>query len=111
MRTVWILGDQLTLEHSALADADRACDRVLLIESRKRGAHLRYHKIKLAMVFAAMRHFAEELRGGGWNVDYHHLPETEDFRAGLSAHLAAHACGRHWHRSARPPAITTSKGS
>ena len=89
MRTVWILGDQLSVAHSALAEADRGCDRVLFVESRKRGAHLRYHKVKLAMVYAAMRHFAEDLRAEGWKVDYHRLADTEDFWAGLSTHISA----------------------
>ncbi len=87
-KTVWILGDQLTHANSALRSADSSRDCVLMIESRAWGSHLRYHKIKLAMIYAAMRHFAEELRAAGWRVDYHHLADTEDFSSGLERHIA-----------------------
>lgn len=86
-RTIWILGDQLTHRHSALAKADRDADVVLFIESRKRGAHIRYHQRKLVLIYSAMRHFARELREAGWTVDYHHLAETEDFAEGWKRHL------------------------
>ncbi len=86
-RTIWILGDQLTHRHSALGQADKESTTVLLIESRAQGAHLRYHKIKLAMIYSAMRHFAEELGGLGWKVDYHSLEETADFSEGVRRHL------------------------
>ncbi|GAB4183946.1 MAG: hypothetical protein Fur0032_24920 [Terrimicrobiaceae bacterium] len=85
-KTIWILGDQLHEGHSGLAQADPRRDRVLMIESRARGSHLRYHKIKLAMVYAAMRHFAEKLRKKGWQVDYHRM--VPDFESGLRAHIS-----------------------
>lgn len=85
-KTIWILGDQLHQAHSGLASADPRRDRVLMIESRARGSHLRYHKIKLAMVYAAMRHFAGDLRQNGWQVDYHRM--VPDFEAGLKAHIS-----------------------
>lgn len=87
-RTIWILGDQLTLEHSALAQADPRRDTILMIESRARGAHLRYHQIKLAMIYSAMRHFAAEMRERGWQVEYHELAKTPDFSAAWERHLA-----------------------
>ncbi|MCX7868443.1 MAG: cryptochrome/photolyase family protein [Terrimicrobiaceae bacterium] len=92
-RSIWILGDQLALGHSALANADPRQDVVLMIESRARGAHLRYHQIKLAMIYAAMRHFAEELRERGWVVDYHALGQTRDFSEGLARHIQKHRPG------------------
>lgn len=58
-----------------------------MIESRKRGAHLRYHRQKLVLIYSAMRHFARELAAAGWRVDYHFLEETEDFGAGWGRHL------------------------
>lgn len=90
MRSVWILGDQLSPTHAALAAADPARDRVVMIESRARGGHYRYHQHKLVLVYAAMRHFAEELRSRGWRVDYHKLEDTPDFETGLRRHIAAH---------------------
>jgi deoxyribodipyrimidine photolyase-related protein len=87
--TVWILGDQLADDHPALARADRRRDTVLLVESRARGAHYRYHQHKLVLVYSAMRHFAERLRAQGWQVDYHRLEDTGDFETGLKRHVAA----------------------
>ncbi len=85
-QTIWILGDQVCHEHPALAAGSRTDDRVLMIESRARGAHLRYHRHKLVLVYAAMRHFADELRADGWSVDYHELADTADFSEGWTRH-------------------------
>ncbi|PTX94791.1 cryptochrome/photolyase family protein [Verrucomicrobia bacterium LW23] len=70
MRVVWILGDQLHVDHPALHRADRNHDRVLFIESRQRSQQVRYHQQKLVLIFSAMRHRAEALRAEGWKVDY-----------------------------------------
>lgn len=43
MRVVWILGDQLQADHPALERAERERDRVVLVESRRRGGQERYH--------------------------------------------------------------------
>ncbi|MEX1118551.1 MAG: cryptochrome/photolyase family protein [Terrimicrobiaceae bacterium] len=88
-RNIWILGDQLTHHHSGLKLGNPKTDRVLMIESRARATHINYHKVKLAMVFAAMRHFAEELRDLGWTVDYHEVSQTPDFLSALKLHLAS----------------------
>lgn len=86
-RTIWILGDQLTHKHPGLAGGNPKTDRVIMIESRARATHLNYHKVKLAMTFSAMRHFAEELRHMGWKVDYHEMAKTPDFLGALKKHL------------------------
>ena len=86
MRTAWVLGDQLTMGNAALSGLDPARDVVLMVESRARGAHRRYHRRKLVLVYSAMRHFAEELRRAGWRVDYHRLEETPAFGDALGAH-------------------------
>jgi len=85
--TIWILGDQLGESNAALRQASKKDDCLLFIESRKRGAHLKYHKIKLVMIYSAMRHFADEMESKGWAVDYHQLENTEDFESGLRKHL------------------------
>jgi deoxyribodipyrimidine photolyase-related protein len=85
--TLWILGDQLGPTHPALAAGDPKRDQILMVESRQRARQLRYHQQKLAFVYAAMRHRAQELRRDGWEVDYRTLDETETFAAGLEAHL------------------------
>ena len=83
--TVWILGDQLTLDHAALRGLDRRETCVLLVESQARARRLPYHKQKLVLVWSAMRHFADELRAAGWTVDFH--PESPTYRAAVDAHV------------------------
>jgi deoxyribodipyrimidine photolyase-related protein len=90
LKTIWILGDQLSADNPALAASDPGDSVVLLIESKARGSCLRYHKKKLVLVYSAMRHFAADLRRAGWQVDYHELINTPDFTAGLKQHL------KHW---------------
>ncbi|MBN8248646.1 MAG: cryptochrome/photolyase family protein [Verrucomicrobia bacterium] len=89
MTTVWILGDQLTLENAALAGCDPGNTRVLLIESRARAVHRRHHRRKLVLVYAAMRHFAADLQEAGWTVDYQRLDQTPVFGDALRRHVRA----------------------
>ncbi|MBP8293140.1 MAG: cryptochrome/photolyase family protein, partial [Caldilineaceae bacterium] len=85
--TVWILGDQLLAEHPALAAAAGATDvRVVLVESAGRRARLPYHRKKLVLLLAAMRHYAATLRAQGYAVDYIQAPTM---LAGLGQHVAA----------------------
>lgn len=86
-RTIWIFGDQLSIDHPGLRNGRRGEDRLLFIESRKRGAHLRYHRHKLVLIYAAMRHFAAERAAEGWRVDYYELSANEDFESALRRHL------------------------
>lgn len=65
-----VLGDQLSPAMSSLRQADRATDVVLMAEVMEEASYVRHHKKKIAFVFSAMRHFAEELRTAGWQVDY-----------------------------------------
>jgi deoxyribodipyrimidine photolyase-related protein len=85
--SLWILGDQLTPRHPGLA----AGRRVLLIESLERLRQRPYHKRKLGLLLAAMRHYAGELRAAGYEVDERAAPS---FLEGLRAHIAAHGVTR-----------------
>ena len=67
---ILVLGDQLSHSLPSLAAADPGRDRILMVEVREEATYVRHHKKKLAFVFAAMRHFAAELRAKGWTVDY-----------------------------------------
>lgn len=49
MQTILVLGDQVSLESTALAPADPADSVVLMIESKARGGALRYHQLKLVL--------------------------------------------------------------
>lgn len=78
--TVWILGDQLSLNQPALSFAEEQVGRekvvVLMIESQLRANRLPYQKKKLVLLFSSMRHYAENLRMNGVRVDYHTSPDT-----------------------------------
>ncbi|MDB6137747.1 MAG: cryptochrome/photolyase family protein [Verrucomicrobiaceae bacterium] len=87
MNTLWILGDQLSLTNSALAGAEQARDVVLMVESKARGKVLPYHQQKLMLIYAAMRHFAAELRHQGWQVDYVPLEDGLTFEEAARQHL------------------------
>lgn len=75
---VLILGDQLSLNLSSLRASDRARDRVLMVEVQEEATYVRHHKKKIAFLFSAMRHFAEELREDGWQVDYVSLDDPDN---------------------------------
>jgi deoxyribodipyrimidine photolyase-related protein len=65
-----VLGDQLSLSLASLRDVDRADAVVLMMEVWDEATYVRHHKKKIALIFSAMRHFAEALRAEGWTVDY-----------------------------------------
>lgn len=94
MTTVWILGDQLSHEHAALANADPRKTVVLMVESKARGSVLKYHQQKLVMIYSAMRHFAAELEDKGWAVDYVRLDEGLTFEEAAKRHLKAYSPDR-----------------
>jgi deoxyribodipyrimidine photolyase-related protein len=77
-RLILILGDQLAPDLTALAAADPARDIVLMVEARDEATYVRHHKKKIALVLAAMRHFASELAVAGWEVDYVKLDDPEN---------------------------------
>ena len=84
---IWVLGDQLHAGQAALASADPATSRVLLVESRSVLARRAYHRQKLVLVWSAMRHFAVELRASGWTVD--HL-SADGFGVAVRGWIAEH---------------------
>ena len=81
--TVLVLGDQLSRNSGALrARAPSTC-RVLMVESRAALGSRRWHRQRAHLVLSAMRHFADELRDAGFEVDYREAPTIE---AGIAAH-------------------------
>ena len=46
-----------------------------MAEVAAEATYVRHHKKKIALVLSAMRHFAEELRMAGWQVDYVRLDD------------------------------------
>jgi deoxyribodipyrimidine photolyase-related protein len=65
-----VLGDQLSPTISSLQDIDPAVDVVLMCEVLAEATYVRHHQKKIAFLFAAMRHFAAELRAQGYTVRY-----------------------------------------
>lgn len=73
-----ILADQLSGEISSLQGLDAAHDAVLLCEVMEEATYVPHHPKKIAFLFSAMRHFAEELSTKGINVRYVQLDDTEN---------------------------------
>lgn len=78
VRLVLVLGDQLSVELSALAAADRAHDVVVMAEVGAEASYVPHHPKKIAFTFAAMRKFAAHLQEAGWNVAYTRLDDPEN---------------------------------
>ncbi|MEM7122219.1 MAG: cryptochrome/photolyase family protein [Pseudomonadota bacterium] len=74
-RLILILGDQLSPSLSSLEAADKGRDQILMVEVMEEATYVRHHKKKIAFLLSAMRHFAEHLRGDGWQVDYVRLDD------------------------------------
>lgn len=77
-RLVLVLGDQLTETLSALAQADKARDTVVMAEVADEAAYVQHHPKKIALIFAAMRKFAHALEQDGWTVAYTQLDDTDN---------------------------------
>ncbi len=61
--------------------------RVLLLDSRAKGAALPWHRKKLVLVLAAIRHFREELRSAGHDV---HHRAADSYADGIRDWLEEH---------------------
>ena len=94
---VLILGDQLSPKLAGLRAADAQKDVVLIAEVNQEATYVNHHRKKIAFLFSAMRHFAEELKDAGWSVDYVKL--DSDGNAGsiqgeVERAVAEHDCAR-----------------
>ena len=88
-----VLGDQLSLDLPSLAGVDPADTVVLMAEVEEEATYVRHHKRKIAYLFSAMRHFAQELRGLGWTVEYVELEDPDT--SGSFTGEVARAVERH----------------
>jgi deoxyribodipyrimidine photolyase-related protein len=75
---VMILGDQLDHDSAAFDGFDPAQDLVLMVESLEESTHVWSHKVRSALFLTAMRHFSEELKLRGWQVEYRSLEAHAD---------------------------------
>src|SRR5690606_38382892 len=76
---ILILGDQLSQAISAMENADKTSDLLVLVEVQHEASYTYHHKKKLVFIFSAMRHFARGLEAQGWQVHYQaYNPENAD---------------------------------
>ena len=73
---ILLLGDQLSWSHPALQQADPETTVVILAEVREEASYVRHNRHKIALLFSAMRHFAEALRERGYQVAYYSYEES-----------------------------------
>lgn len=88
-----VLGDQLSRDITALRGLDKGADTVLMAEVWDEATYVPHHPKKIAFLFSAMRHFAEDLRCEGVRVDYVRLDDpdnTGSFRGELARAVARH---------------------
>ncbi len=85
-RVPWVLGTQL---HPSAGPLARAPDGslVLLIEAHDFARRKPYHHDKLTLLFSSMRHFRDELRDQGYEVEYIQAPT---FGEGLARFFDRH---------------------
>jgi deoxyribodipyrimidine photolyase-related protein len=67
---ILVLGDQLTPDHGALKDAVPGRDVIVMAEVASEARHVQHNQHKIVLIFAAMRHFCDELRSLGFTVHY-----------------------------------------
>ena len=70
---ILILGDQLSWHHPALIDADPDEVVIVMAEVMEEATYVRHNRHKIALLFSAMRHFAQALRAKGFKVAYYDL--------------------------------------
>jgi deoxyribodipyrimidine photolyase-related protein len=92
-KLVLVLGDQLSLDLSSLRAANPKTDVILMVEVQEEATYVRHHQKKIAFIFSAMRHFAQDLAAKGWTVDYVKLDAPDN--SGSFTGEIARAIKRH----------------
>ena len=69
-KLILVLGDQLSLNQPALKQAKPSRDIIVLAEVAEEATYVRHNRHKIALLFAAMRHFRVELEALGYDVHY-----------------------------------------
>ncbi|MCY0153565.1 cryptochrome/photolyase family protein [Hoeflea alexandrii] len=93
----FVLGDQLSRWISSLEDARPDTDVIFMAEVMAEATSVKHHKKKIAFLFSAMRHFAENLRDEGFTVDYLCLDAQNspgDFGSALAEAVERHDAAR-----------------
>ena len=92
-----VLGDQLSSVISSLEGYDASEDIVLMCEVWEEATYVQHHKKKIAFLFSAMRHFAEELQHAGYLIEYITLDDAQNsgsFRGEVQRALRRHPIDR-----------------
>ena len=76
-----VLGDQLSHTISSLEGLNPKTDVIMMCEVWDETKYVKHHKKKIAFIFSAMRHFAEELKEKGYRVHYVTLNDSENRRS------------------------------
>ncbi|WP_010175484.1 cryptochrome/photolyase family protein [Pseudomonas sp. PAMC 25886] len=77
-RLCLVLGDQLSFDLASLNGLDSQRDAVLMVEVMEEASHVPHHPQKIALIFSAMRHFAQALRQRGVRVQYVSLDDPQN---------------------------------
>ena len=73
-----VFGDQLDHTSAAFDNVDRSEDAVLMMEVKREATYIPQHKLRLALFFSAMRHFAQDLKDRGHTVHYATLDDPDN---------------------------------
>lgn len=82
--SVLIFGDQLNSAISSLKSS--GAENIVMIESTRKCSSKRWHKRRIALIISSMRHFRDELRSEGYDVDYYEWDCC--FTSALKKHVA-----------------------
>jgi deoxyribodipyrimidine photolyase-related protein len=74
----FVFWDQLSHSISSLSHFDKSQDIVFMCEVLEEAKYVKHHKKKIAFLFSAMRHFAQELKNKGYCVEYITLCDKEN---------------------------------
>lgn len=76
-------GDQLDHHQPAIRALNKDKDHILMTELTDEAAYVPHNKLKIALIFSAMRHFADSLRRSGYRVTYFQYQQSKE--AGLNS--------------------------
>ena len=92
---ILVFGDQLDSGSAAFDGFDTGQDAVLMMEVKEEATYIPQHKIRLALFFSAMRHFAHDLKESGYTVHYVTLDDPNN-RGSFNAEIV------RWVNKTRP---------
>ncbi|CAB5107081.1 deoxyribodipyrimidine photolyase-related protein [Olavius algarvensis associated proteobacterium Delta 3] len=95
---ILVFGDQLDAGSAAFDGFDAGEDAVVMMEVKKEATYVPQHKIRIALFFSAMRHFADDLKERGYTVYYAMLDDPNN-RGSFGAEIT------RWVNKTRPECL------